>query len=263
MEQEKLLINSSTVSYKDLSFSDFGLSINELPQPVNFEPSTIEHSDSRGTLRLNLSHNKRIGRECKNGIALLSRFKKLIKLNLSNNKLSSQGAIALTDYVLYSDSCHMLEGLDLSNNDIISTNVANLALKVLHHDKIKSTSFFNDYVSYNSLFCVGVSGQSLEDVEDFAEGLILMEDFNYNQQYFSGIYIDLSDIPMDYSMAIDVLRILNDSNRVQEVDMSNTCKIEFKSMAESLKRAFKHDKIHHRIAIGDQPCEIVMEVPPY
>ena len=54
-----------------LSHIDFGLSINELPVPVNFEPSTIEHSDSRGTLRLSLALNKRIGHECSDGIAFL------------------------------------------------------------------------------------------------------------------------------------------------------------------------------------------------
>jgi len=37
---------------------------------LGFDPSTIEHCESRGTLSLNFSHNKRIRRECKDGVCI-------------------------------------------------------------------------------------------------------------------------------------------------------------------------------------------------
>ena len=59
-----IIYNINIINYNNIADYDaFGLSINELPLPLNFEPSTIEHSDSRGTLRLSLKQNERIGRE--------------------------------------------------------------------------------------------------------------------------------------------------------------------------------------------------------
>ena len=121
-------IASDVMVELDLSCTHFGLSINELPVPLNFETSTIEHSDSSGTLRLFLKQNKRIGCECSDGIAFLSRFKKLRGLYLSENEINAQGAKVLTDYLLYSNNCHTLENLNLSDNRSISACVTDTAV---------------------------------------------------------------------------------------------------------------------------------------
>ena len=213
-------ISSDVIVDLDLSNNKFGLSINELTVAVNFESSTTEHSDSRRTLRLTLSRNKRIGCECSDGIAFLSRFKKLRKLNLSGNAINPQGAKVLTDYLLYSNNCHMFEHLILSVNKI-STCATDIAIKLLHHDNIKkidlscllSFSFEPTYgldLSYWEL--------SSDAVLSFAREFQSMQDFNYNQNYFPLIDINiLKSDPVDTQTAEAVLRELKKCNRVKQV----------------------------------------------
>ena len=202
----------------NLSNTDFGLSINELPMPVNFEPSTIEHSDSRGTLSLKLLWNKRIGRECNDGTAFLSRFKKLRELKLSRNMITKQGAEVLTDYLLYSKNCHTLEYLDLSENKI-STCVTDIAVKLLLHDNIKSCYLISSPLLHYQPGWVILSewGYSGDDVLSFATEIQLMQDFNYNQNYFSPLIIDTSDISLDTQTTKNVIRELKKCNRVKKV----------------------------------------------
>ena len=253
-----------------LSYADFGLSLNELPVLVNFEPSTIEHSDCRGTLRLSLEHNKRIGRECSDGIAFLSRFKKLKQLYLCDKIIDQQGAKVLTDYLLYSNNCHTLEGLILSFNQI-STYITGTVVKLLHHDNIKTISLARHRLMYMipdsfympqwvTLSTLGLSG---DDVLSFAREIQLMQDFNYNQNYFSPIHIHMSDTPMDTQTAVAVLRELKNCNRVNEVVMGHTGDIYSEDTATELKKAFEHHKIKRSIRMEGKQYDdrAIVEVP--
>ena len=247
-----------------LSNTDFGLSINELPVPVNFEPSTIEHSDSRGTLRLSLAQNKRIGRECSDGIAFLTRFKKLRELNLSGNKINTQGAKVLTDYLLYSNNCHTLEDLNLSANRLISACVTDTAVKLLLHDNIKciNLTYFHSYLYEPHLVDLTYWRLSVDDVLSFAREVQLVQDFNYNQNCFSPIDIRMTDIPMDTQTAMAVLRELKNCNRVKGVEMCHTG-VTCNEDTTQLKKAFEHHKIQRSITlIGEQSHAMTrVEVP--
>ena len=228
----------------ELKMSDttYGLSINELRMPVNFEPSTIEHSDSRGTLSLNLSHNKRIGRECSDGIATLSKFKNLRKLNLIYNMINAQGEKVLTDYVLYSDSCHKLEDLILSGYICRTYYETDIAVKLLHHDNIKT----QHKPQHTGLFNLKLNG---DEVLSFAREIQLMQDFNYNQNYFSPIHIDMTDIPMDTQTAVAVLRELKNCNRVKKVEIRHTGVTNSEDTETELKKSFEHHKIKRFITM--------------
>ena len=205
----------------DLSSNDFGLSINELPVAMNFEPSTIEHSDSLRALRLTLSRNKIIGRECSYSIAFLSKFKELKKLILSDDTINPQGANVLTDYLLYSNNCHMFEYLNLSGNEI-STFATDIAIKLLHHDNIKKINLACPHSFYFERRCtvrLCFRGLSSDAVLSFAREIESMQDFNYNQDYFPLIDINIlkSDIPMDNQTTEAVLRELKNCSRVNKV----------------------------------------------
>ena len=244
-----------------LSNTDFGLSINELSVPPNFEPSTIEHSDSRGTLRLFLTHNKRIGRECSDGVAFLSTFKKLRELNLSVNMINTQGAKVLTDFLLYSNNCHTFEHLNISGNGSISACVTDTAVKLLQHDNIKHiNSIF--YLLKSSVVDLTGWRLSVDDVLYFAREIQLMQDFNYNQNYFSPIDIRMSDIPMDTQTAMAVLRELKNCNRVKGVVICHTG-VTCNEDTTQLKKAFEHHKIERKITMIDELSDAwtTVEVP--
>ena len=235
-------IPSNVMVELKMSDTTYGLSINELRMPVNFEPSTIEHSDSRGTLSLNLSHNKRIGRECSDGIATLSKFKNLRKLNLIYNMINAQGEKVLTDYVLYSDSCHKLEDLILSGYICRTYYETDIAEKLLHHDNIKT----QHKPQHMGLFNLKLNG---DEVLSFAREIQLMQDFNYNQNYFSPIHIDMTDIPMDTQTAVAVLRELKNCNRVKKVEIRHTGVTNSEDTETELKKSFEHHKIKRFITM--------------
>ena len=244
-------IPSDVMVELDLSDTDFGLSINELPVPLDFEPSTIEHSDSRGTLRLSLKLNRRIGRECSDGIAFLSRFKKLRELNLSGNMINTQGAEVLTYYLLYSNNCHTFEDLNLSRNRSISACVTDTAVKLLQHDNIKH---INSTYPHSKAQCVVDLTRwrlSVDDVQSFAREFQLVQDFNYNQNYFSPIDIRMTDIPMDTQTAMAVLRELKNCNRVKRVEICHTG-VTCNEVTTQLRKAFEHHKIQRSIKMIDK-----------
>ena len=248
----------------DISDSDIGKSINELAQAAeNFEHSTIEHSNSCGTLVLNLSWNKKIGRECSDGIAFVRRFKKLKGLKLSENCICPQGAMVLADFVLYSSSCHVLECLNLSGNAISPNNVTKLALKLLHHDRLNSICLSDLIDSYGT---ISLSGQQLNDdgVTSFARDIQLMQDFNYSQNFFSPICIELSDFPMDTQTAVAVLRKLKNCNRVKGVDIRDTGIMYGRYTITNFKKSFEHHKIRRHIVMNGEniTCFTNILVPP-
>ena len=247
-----------------LSRTDFGLSLNELPVPLNFVPSTIEHSDSRGTLRLSLKYNMRIGRECSDGIAFLSRFKKLRKLKLSGNKSNTQGAKVLTDYLLYSNNCHTFEDLNLSHNRSLSACVTDTAVKLLLHDNIKCINLTQFHSYLYEPHMVNLTGWrlSVDDVLYFARKIQLVQDFNYNQNYFSLIDIRMTDIPMDTQTAMAVLRELKNCNRVKGVEICHTG-VTCNEDTTQLRKAFEHHKMQRSITLIDRPshARTTVQVP--
>ena len=256
-------IPSDVMVELNLSYTDFGLSINKLPVRVNFEPSTVEHSDSCGTLRLSLKQNERIGRECSDGIAFLSRFKKMRELALSENTIDQHGAKVLTDYLLYSNNCHTLEGLIISFNQI-STCITGTVVKLLHHDNIKTISLTHPHSFYMpGWVTLSTSGLSGDDVLSFAREIQLMQDFNYNQNYFSPIHIHMADTPMDTQTVVAVLRELKNCNRVKEVVMGHTGDTYSEDTATELKKAFEHHKIKRSITMEDKQYDdrAIVEVP--
>ena len=84
--------------FVSFSQNEFGLAVNELSQCENFDSRNIEYLQSLGTMILDLSLNKKIGRECRDGIALLRRFKSLKTLNLHDNDINQQGDRAIKNY---------------------------------------------------------------------------------------------------------------------------------------------------------------------
>ena len=255
-------IPSDVMVELNLSCTDFGLSINELHVPLNFEPSIIEHSDSRGKQRLFLKQNKRIGRECKDGIAFLSRFKKLRGLNLSNNMINTQGAKVLTDYLLYSNNCHTFDDLNLSGNRLISTCVTDTAIKLLQHDNIKLINSIHLLLVSHCVVNLTHLRLGVDDVLSFAREIQLEQDFNYKQNYFSPIYILMTDIPMDTQTAMAVLRELKNCNRVKGVEICYTG-VTCNENTTQLRKAFEHHKIQRSIELTDQQSGAVttVEVP--
>ena len=255
-------ITSDVMVELDLSRTDFGLSINELPVPVNFEPSTIEHSDSRGTLRLSLKYNKRIGHEFSDGIAFLSRFKKLRELNLSDNMINTQGAKILTDYLLYSNNCHTFEDLILSGNRSISACVTETAVKLLQHDNIKHINLPFPHYAPHCVVDLTDWRLSFDEVLSFARQIQYVQDFNYNQNYFSPIDIRMTNIPMDTQTAMAVLRELKNCNRVKKVRICHTG-VTCNEDTTQLKKAFEHHKMQRSITLIDkQPhARTTVQVP--
>ena len=236
-------ISSDRIVDLDLSKNYFGLSINELPVAVNFEPSTTEHSDSR-TLELTLSQNKIIGRECSDGIAFLSKFKKLRKLNLSYNTINPQGAKVLTDYLLYSNNCHTLENLNLSRNNI-STCATDIAIKLLHHDCFKHidlSCLSAIYLSAGLGLNLSLGELSSDAFLSFAREIQLMEDFNYNQNYFPPTDISFLMLPEDTQTEVAVLRELKNCNRVKKVLIGHH---HSKNRATEIKKCFEHHEINN------------------
>ena len=62
-----------------------------------------EHFNDK--LLLSVSGNKRLACDVTDGIALLGCFKNLIGLDLSQNQLGRDGAMAIAEYVLHQDNC--------------------------------------------------------------------------------------------------------------------------------------------------------------
>ena len=248
----------------NLAYCCIGLSINKLTQPVTFESSTSEHSDSCGILSLDLSDNKRIGRECSDGIAFLSRFKKLRKLNLICNGIFLQGANVLTDYVLYSDSCHVLEYLNLIDISISNNNMTSIALKLLHHDKIKVIYLCRNLpFLYSSFVSLSNLRLSCDEIIGFAREFQVMQDSNYNQNFFPTLDIDMSGILMDTQTIMAVLRELKNCNRVKGANIRHTGIFYSKNTETELKIAFEHVKTHRCIIMNDIfSYATTIEIPP-
>ena len=258
-------ITSDVMVELDLSCTDFGLSINKLPMPLKFEPSTIEHSDSRGRLRLSLKYNMRIGRECSDGIAFLSRFKKLRELNLSDDMINTQGAKVLTDCLLYSNNCHTFEDLNLSGNSSISACVTDTAVKLLQHDNIKCINLeYPRSLFFGPQCVVDLSNRRIsgDDVLSFAKEIQLMQDFNYSQNYFSRIDIRVTHIPMDTQTVMAVLRELKNCNRVKRVEICHTG-VTCNEDTTQLRKAFEHHKMQRSITLIDEQshARTMVQVP--
>ena len=92
---------------------------------------------------------------------------------------------------------------------------------------------------------------SVDEVLSFARKIQLVQDFNYNQNYFSSIDIHMTDIPMDTQTAMAVLRELKNCNRVKEVQLCHTG-VTCNEDTTPLRKAFEHHKIQCSITLIDK-----------
>ena len=163
-------------------------------------------------LFLNVSDNEQLACGVTDVIALLGCFKSLIALDLSQNQLGRDGAMAIADYVLHQDNCNMLEYLNLSHNNIGNGDVISIALRLLNHDRLEwvifsPTSWSEPAIHLNSYVF------DYDEVMALARGIQQMQDFNYSQIDYPVLDIDISNTVLD----MEQLGVLKRCSRVRNI----------------------------------------------
>ena len=229
-------------------------------------------------LHLDISCNKRISFEDGTGFALLDHFKKLVVLDLSGSYHGPYETMKLVDYVLHKDNCKMLQSLDLS--DDFPRDIANrVILKLLNHDKLQQIYFSAEMESpYPTLYLADYEFK-YEEVRALARGIQEKQDFNYSQNYYPVLDIDISRTMMTMEESLALLGALKHCNRVRNISFClmattirhqlsqgtrlsssdmQTLKAELETEVEKaeLVKAFKHDSIDREIILRI-PGEVV------
>ena len=223
-------------------------------------------------LRLNISNNKCISIEDGAGFSLLDHFKNLNRLQLLRKNHSLHATVKLVDYVLHKDNCRMLQYLSLSH-DFPQEDVINyVILRLLNHDRLEQIDFpaslwpRSPYPTLHFADC----NFKYEEVMALARGIQEKQDFNYSQNYYPVLDIDISSTMMTMEESLALLGALKHCNRIRNISfclMTTTIQhqlsegkgllrsyIHETSEAEVVKaelvKAFEHDSMDRKIILA-------------
>ena len=149
-------------------------------------------------LHLNISNNKCISFEDGAGFSLLYHFKNLTGLQLLHKNHSLHTTVKLVDYVLHKDNCRMLQYLSLLD-DFPQENIQNyVILRLLNHDRLKQIDFSASPLSTSHYPTLHFADYRFkyEEVMSLARGIQEKQDFNYSQNYYPVLDIDISGTVM-------------------------------------------------------------------
>ena len=164
-------------------------------------------------LQLDISSNERVSFEVSASFALLDRFKKLAGLDLAYFSLAVYN---LVDYVLHKDNCRMLQYLSLSE-DFTQEVVNNIILKLLNHDRLQQIDFSGRSLSPYPTLHLASYMFKYEEVMSLARGIQEKQDFNYSQNYYPVLDIDISRTMMIMEESLAVLGALKHCNRIRNI----------------------------------------------
>ena len=186
-------------------FNDAGASIKMIALMIYYNEQTkmVRKITNLDVLCLNISHNKRISFEDGAGFALLDHFKNLTGLDFSSSYHSPYERVELVEYMLHKDNCRMLQYLSPSHNfNFCQEDIT--FLKLLNHDRLQQIDFFDYHFKY-------------EEVMALARGIQAEQDFNYSQNYYPALDIDISSTVMSMEESIAFLGAFKHCNRIRNI----------------------------------------------
>ena len=220
-------------------------------------------------LRLNISNNKCISFEDGTGFSLLDHFKNLTGVQLLHKNHSLHTTVKLVDYVLHKDNCRMLQYLSLSDNFRQEDVINYVILRLLKHDRLQQIYFSARKISPNPTLCLAEYKLKYEEVMALARGIQEEQDFNYSQNYYPVLDIDISRTMMTMEESLALLGALKHCNRIRNISfclMTPTIQLQlsqgkvlsFSDICETseaevekaeLVKAFEHDSMDRKIIL--------------
>ena len=227
-------------------------------------------------LNLDISSNKQITSEDGTGYTSLDCFKNLTGLH-SFQFRSLHATVKLVDYVLHKDNCRMFQYLGLPN-DFPQEDIINyVILRLLNHDRLQRINFSGMTISRCSTLCLADYKFKYEEVMALARGIQEKQDFNYSQNYYPVLDIDIASTMMTMEESLAVLGVLKHCNRIRNIsfclmttttqhqlsqgkglpssDIRETLETELESELEAevekaeLVKAFEHDSMDREIIL--------------
>ena len=187
----------------------------EISQKMNLKSVT-----DQGGLYLDISYNKRISfEEGGTGFSLLDHFKKLIGLDLTCSNYSPYVTLKLVGYMLHKDNCRMLQYLGLSEDFPRKDLITYVILKLLNHDKLQQIYFTDMSESHYPTLCLADYKFTYEEVMSLARGIQEEQDFNYSQNYYPVLDIDISGTMMTMEESLAFLGALKHCNRIRNISL--------------------------------------------
>ena len=218
-------------------------------------------------LYLNISNNKCISFEDGAGFSLLDHFKNLTGVQLLHKNHSLHTTVKLVDYVLHKDNCRMLQYLCLSDDFPEEVIVNYVILRLLNHDKLKQIDFSARSISHYPILHLADYNFKYEEVMALARGIQEKQDFNYSQNHYPVLDIDICGTVMSMEESLAVLSALKHCNRIRNISfylMTTTIHqhsqgkklsryihetLEAKAQKAELVKAFEHDSMDRKIIL--------------
>ena len=167
-------------------------------------------------LYLNISNNKR-SFEDGAGFSLLDHFKNLTGLQLLRKNRSLHATVKPVDYVLHKDNCRMLQYLRLSDDFPQEDIINHVILRLLNHDRLEQNDFSARSISPYPTLCLADYKFKYEEVMALARGIQEKQDFNYSQNYYPVLDIDISSTIMTMEESLALLGALKHCNRIRNI----------------------------------------------
>ena len=184
----------------------------------------------KDVLYLDISNNNLISFEDGAGLSLLDCFKNLAGLHLLSMNHSLHATANLVNYVLLKDNCRMLQYFSLSHGFPQKDIVNYVILKLLNHDKLQQISFSAKPIPPYQKICLSRNLESpyptlylasynfkYEEVMALARGIQEEQDFNYSQNYYPALDIDISRTMMSMEESLAFLGALKHCNRIRNI----------------------------------------------
>ena len=170
-------------------------------------------------LYLDISYNKRISFENGNDFTLLDRFMNLAGLDLTGSNHGPYATAELVRYVLYKNNCRNLQYLGLPD-DFPQEDVVNyVILRLLNHDRLQQIYFSDMSESHYPTLCLADYEFTYEEVTALARGIQEKQDFNYSQNYYPVLDIDISSTMMTMEESLAFLGVLKHCNRIRSISL--------------------------------------------
>ena len=225
--------------------------------------------NEQDVLRLNISDNMLIGFEDDAGFSLLDHFKNLIGLLLLHKNHSLHATVKLVDYVLYKDNCRMLQYLSLSHDFPQEDIINSIILRLLNHDRLEKINISARSLSHYPTLHLTDYKFKYEEVMALARGVQEKQDFNYSQNYYPVLDIDISSTVMTMEESLAVLGALKHCNRIRNISfglitttirhqLSQGLSLSSSYISETMEaevekaelvKAFEHDSMDRKITL--------------
>ena len=207
-------------------------------------------------LRLNIS----ISFEDGAGFSLLNHFKNLTGLQLLRKNHSLHATVKLVDYVLHKDNCRMLQYLSLSH-DIPQEDIINhVILRLLNHDWLQWIDFSGMIISHCPTLCLADYKFKYEEVMALARGIQEKQDFNYSQNYYPVLGIDISSTMMTMEESLTVLGALKHCNRIRNISfclMTTTTRHQLSQPAWQISCLYNPETLEAELEAEVEKAELV------